>query len=606
MGNTPRERSNVARIFQLLRWIGIQPVYLTIPLALAIISALFEGAGMGLLIPLLNGFLQKSFSFITDAPYIGPIMHKLPSSILENDRLLFGVLLAGFIAIQVLKNLFRYLSVVSISYFSERAQHHLRKVLFTRYLSFGKLFFDTTNIGHHNTLLLDFCRRALLPLTMADRYINSLFSLSIYFVMMLFISWKMTVFAVPLFILLHLVVRGMIMSIKSLSRAIAHRGSELGKKSVEILSTIALVKAYRTERDEQLQYTRISDEKARMDYKASALQALILPLQETITLLVASSIFVGALVFFGRDQIASGSALVVYFYIVVNAASKFGSLSGFRGTLASASGPLDEVFQVFDAKGKYFVTGGDKTFSGLEHAIEFRHLTFSYAEGRYVLKDVSLTFQRGKMTAVVGPTGAGKSTLISLLMRFYDCPPASLFIDGEDIRNFTLDSYLARVALVSQETLLLHDSLRNNITYGLQNVSEEALQDAVRRARLSAFVKLLPQGLETPIGDRGVKLSGGEKQRVSIARALLKGADILILDEATSSLDSQTEKLIQEAIDEAVQGRTSIVIAHRLSTIRNADKIVVLKDGRLAEEGALQELLDKHGTFHELWEQQKF
>ncbi|MFA6509299.1 MAG: ABC transporter ATP-binding protein [Candidatus Peribacteraceae bacterium] len=606
MANPSRERSNVARIFQLMRWMHIHPAYMALPIALAIGSALFEGVGMGLLIPLLNVFLQKSFSFITEAPYIGPVMHLLPAFILENDRLLFGVLLAGFIVIQVLKNAFRYLSIISVAYFSERVQHHLRKVLFTRYLSFGKLFFDTTNIGHHNTLLLDFSRRALLPLTMADRYINSIFSLTAYFVMMLAISWKMTIFAVPLFFLLHIIVRGMIMSIRSLSRAIAQRGSELGKKSVEILSTIALVKSYRTEREEQGQYTRISDDMARMNYRASVFHALILPLQETITLLVAAGVFVGALAFFGRDQIASGSALVVYFYIVVNAASKFGGLSGFRGTLAASSGPLDEVFKIFDEEGKYFVKGGDKKFIGLKDSIVCRRLTFSYGEGREVLQDVSLTFERGKMTAVVGPTGSGKSTLISLLMRFYDCPPGSILIDGEDLRSFTLDSYLARVALVSQETLLLHDSLRNNITYGLENVPEEALQDAVRRARLLQFIELLPQGLETPIGDRGVKLSGGEKQRVSIARALLKGADILILDEATSSLDSQTEKLIQEAIDEAVQGRTSIVIAHRLSTIRNADKIVVIKDSRLVEEGALQELLEKQGAFHELWEQQKF
>ena len=191
-------------------------------------------------------------------------------------------------------------------------------------------------------------------------------------------------------------------------------------------------------------------------------------------------------------------------------------------------------------------------------------------------------------------------------MRYYNCPPDSILFDGKDVRDFTLPSYLEHIAIVSQETLLLHDTLGNNICYGLHDVSEKRLQEVVERSRLTDFVAALPEGLDTLIGDRGVKLSGGEKQRVSIARALLKGADILILDEATSSLDSQTEKLIQDAIDDAITGRTAIVIAHRLSTIKHADKIVVIEDGRLVEQGNLDDLLAKKQKFYQLWEEQKF
>ncbi len=346
---------------------------------------------------------------------------------------------------------------------------------------------------------------------------------------------------------------------------------------------------------------------ARFDFRARVFQELLLPLQEIITMLVATAIFIGSLTFFGREQIASAPALLVYFYVVINASGKFGVLSGLRGRLAAASGPLDAVLEIFDEKGKFFVRGGTKTFSGLQKAIELRHLTFSYLSGHDVLHDVSTTMWRGQMTALVGPTGAGKSTLIHLLMRYYDCTPGTIFLDGTDIREFALDSFLDHVALVSQETLLLHESLRNNIVYGLKReIAEGELRRVLDQSRLTDFVARLPQGLETLVGDRGVKLSGGEKQRVSIARALLKGASILILDEATSSLDSQTEKLIQEAISEAVRGRTSIVIAHRLSTIRNADKIVVLDEGRRVEEGTPEELLEKRGLFFALWEEQKF
>jgi subfamily B ATP-binding cassette protein MsbA len=290
----------------------------------------------------------------------------------------------------------------------------------------------------------------------------------------------------------------------------------------------------------------------------------------------------------------------------LNLSSKFGLLLSFQSQLAAASSPINEVLKVFQEEGKFFVTGGRREFHGLQQGITFRNLTFAYATDRDVLHDVSLVIRAKRTTAIVGPTGAGKSTLIHLLMRYYDCPSRSIFLDEVDIREFQLDSYLARIALVSQDTLLFHDTLRNNITYGLTDVPEEILQNVVARARLGGLIEQLPLGLDTPIGDRGVQLSGGEKQRVSIARALLKNAEILILDEATSALDSQTENLIQEAINDAMQNRTGIVIAHRLSTIKHADEIVVLKDGCLAEQGTLQDLLQLQGVFARLWKEQSF
>ncbi|MCF7844226.1 MAG: ABC transporter ATP-binding protein/permease [Kiritimatiellales bacterium] len=577
-----------------------------IPISLSLIAAAFEGVGMGLLIPILNGFLSHSFTFITESTLIGPVVSLLPVSIISNDRLLFGVMLAGFMIVFTFRNLIRYLSVVSMSFFSERSLHHLRKVLFTRYLSFGKLYFDTSNVGHHSTLLLEFSRQAISPLMVIDKLINALFSLAAYLVVLLMISWKLTVVALPLFVFLHFSIKIMIVRIKGLSRSIAKRGSELGKKSVEILSTIPLVKAYRTERKEQQNYSDISNEKAKLDFHVRALQDVILPAQEIITMVVAVMVLLGSIYLFGREQIASGPALLVYFYIIMNASHKFGAVSGFRGIVASSSGPLDEVMEIFSEEGKFYVKGGGKEFTGFEKEIRFQDLSFGYSSDRKVLKNISFEMQKGKMTAIVGPTGSGKSTLINLLMRYYECPENAIFIDSTDIKELTLDSYLKHVALVSQDTLLLHDSLKNNIAYGLKNISDKDVEEAVERARLSELIGKLPNGLDTMIGDRGVKLSGGEKQRVSIARALLKGSEILILDEATSSLDSKTENLIQEAIDEAVTGRTSIVIAHRLSTIQHADNIVVIEDGRFVEEGTLDELLNKKGAFHELWEQQKF
>jgi ATP-binding cassette, subfamily B, bacterial MsbA len=598
-------RTTVGKILHLLRRIHIRPVHIAMPLLLAMAAATFEGLGMGLLIPILTGFLQKSFAFVMETPYLGAIMLGLPEAIRMNDRLLFTVLLGSFIVIYTLRSVLQFCAVVGMAYFSERTNHHLRKELFAQYMRCGKQFFDGTHLGHHSVVLMEFSRNALQPVSSMDRFVNAVFSLLAYFSVMIMISWKLTIIVMPLFLLMHVMVRTIIVRLRKLSYATAQRGSELNRKSVEILSTIPLVKSYRMERQEQDRYADISNQKSKFQFRAIMFQSAIRPIQEVVTLLVVCTVFMGALALLGREQIASAPAIIVYFYIVVNAANKIGTLSGIRGTIANAEASLSEVLTVFDDQGKCFVQGGDETFPGIYHSIECRNLTFSYTD-RNVLEDVSFTVRKGEMTAIVGPSGAGKSTLINLLMRYYDCPPGTLFIDRKDIRSFSLDSYMAHVAIVSQETLLLHDSLRNNILYGLESVSDAKLQDVVRRARLSEYVAELPDGLNTLIGDRGVKLSGGEKQRVSIARALLKGTEILILDEATSSLDSQTEKLIQEAIDEAVQGRTAIVIAHRLSTVKNADKIIVLKEGCVDEEGTLEELLEKRGLFYRLWEEQKF
>jgi subfamily B ATP-binding cassette protein MsbA len=298
---------------------------------------------------------------------------------------------------------------------------------------------------------------------------------------------------------------------------------------------------------------------------------------------------------------------LLFFYLLKQASNRFYFLSIVKNSFARVAGPIAEITKIFDDRDKFFVISGKKEFPGLTDNIEFRNLNFSYIDKTQVLKDISLTIEKGKITALVGPTGAGKTTLINLILRFYECPPSSIFIDGTDIKEFSLSSLRKHMALVSQDALLFDDTLKNNIVYGLnREISEEELTGIAHKARLYDFIMKLPHKFDTYIGDRGVRLSGGEKQRVTIARALLKNTEILILDEATSSLDSKTEKLIQEAINEAIKGRTTIVIAHRLSTIKNADKIAVVEDGRFIEEGTLPVLLDKKGKFYEYWQEQKF
>ena len=237
--------------------------------------------------------------------------------------------------------------------------------------------------------------------------------------------------------------------------------------------------------------------------------------------------------------------------------------------------------------------------------IKFSDITKRYPDGTLALHQVDIEIDPGEFVFIVGPSGAGKTSLINLLPRFYDPKKGSILIDGINIRGVSLKSLRRQVGLVTQETILFNDTIRANIAYGRQGAQEAAIEQAANQAYALDFIRHLPQGYDTVIGDRGMKLSGGERQRIAIARALLKDPPILILDEATSQLDSQAERIVQSALDRLMQGRTVFVIAHRLSTVRNAHKIVVLDKGRIVEEGSHDELLRKDGLYRRLYQLQE-
>jgi subfamily B ATP-binding cassette protein MsbA len=370
---------------------------------------------------------------------------------------------------------------------------------------------------------------------------------------------------------------------------------------------MTLVKLYNNEERERSNFAAQNKQLRQAEFSIDKKTNLLFPLQE-ISFLILTLLIVSLMAYlFVKERTGSLASYMIYFYLLRRSQQGMGVFNSLKVAFASISGPVNAIKNILSDEEKYFVPQGNVEFKGLKEKIEYNHLNFSYYKDRQIIHDLSFSIEKGKKVALVGATGAGKTTLVSLLLRFYDCPAGSVLIDGVDIRSFTTKSLLERFACVSQETLLFSDTLRANIVYGLKSPpSDEALSEALKKARLSDFVASLPQGLETYIGDRGVKLSGGEKQRVAITRAMLKAGEILILDEATSSLDSVTERLIQEAIEEVVKDKTVIVIAHRLSTVKNTDKIVVIESGRFIEEGTLQQLIDKKGKFYEYWQEQKF
>ena len=599
------EWSNFRQMFTLLRNAGMKPAYFIFPGLLSAVAAVFEGISVVLLVPIVQGLFNRDFSFIRQSDRAQQLFSYFPQSWSATDHAILVFILSLFVVAVIFKNVFRYASMLSRCFLAYRTAHHLRKQIFSRYLTFGKFFFDQSTLGHHNTVLTTFTELAMNPLIGLDRYLSQIFSVITYFIIMCSLSWQLTIFSIPLFLILHFTVSIVIKKIRAISAQIATAAKSLQKKSIEILGMIPVVLAHNAQQLEQNRYKKLSDELSASWFRNSIFFNLVNPLNELETLAAMIALF-SIILFVIKDTHLTPSSMIVYFYLVMNSAVKFATLTGFRSQIASASGPVSEILKVFDNQEKFTVPGGKKVFVGLKKSIDFRNFHFSYPGSREVLSDISFSVEKTKMTAIVGPTGSGKSTLMSVLMRYYDCDPNMVFVDDADIRDYTLESLRSHMALVSQDTLLFNDTIGNNISYGFANVTKKQILAAVEEASLSDFIEKLPQGLDTIVGDRGVQLSGGEKQRVSIARALLKGADILILDEATSSLDSRTEALIQTAIDRVPKGKTSLVIAHRLSTIKNADTIVVIEHGKCVEQGSLEELLAKKGVFHSYWEAQKF
>ncbi len=302
----------------------------------------------------------------------------------------------------------------------------------------------------------------------------------------------------------------------------------------------------------------------------------------------------------GQMQPAS---LLTFLFVLMRVMPIRRQIDGARVRLNSFQGSLGNVKELLRTDDKPYFKDGKVQFSALKRGIEFISVDFGYDPNEPVLHNITLTIKQGQTTALVGGSGAGKSTLADLIPRFYEPTQGKILIDGVDLQNFKINSLRRKVAIVSQDTFIFNTSIRNNIAYALEDIDEAAIYEAARLANALEFILEMPEGFDTTVGDRGIRLSGGQRQRIAIARALLRNPDILILDEATSALDSVSERLIQESLEKLTVGRTVIAIAHRLSTIVRADKVVVLEQGRIVEQGGYQELLQQRGklwSYHQM------
>ncbi|MFZ1731116.1 MAG: ABC transporter ATP-binding protein [Bacteroidota bacterium] len=480
------------------------------------------------------------------------------------------------------QNLYSHMNRLSLSYFTEEK----KGMLMSRIISDVQLVNDS-----------------------AIAVVNSLFrdppQILVYTILLFFIDWQLTLIA---FVLLP--VTGFILTkignwVKRESNVLQESLARLTSVLDEGLSSMRIIRAFRTEQYEigkfgvenQSYYKTFVGIKRRRD--------LASPITETLSVFVVVIIlwFMGDAILSGRSGMSSG-VFVAYIFAMLQMMQPLKYLGQTVNHISQGMAGADRVFSVLDIEPRIVDRPGAQDIDAFRDRILYRDVHFQYSTGEEVLGGVDIEIKAGEVVAVVGPSGVGKSTMVDLVPRFYDVTGGSVQIDGRDIRDITVRSLRGLMGIVTQETFLFNATIRENIAYGEDHIDMERIIAAARAANAHDFIVETPEGYDTVIGDRGVKLSGGQRQRLSIARAIYKNPPILILDEATSSLDTESEVLVQKAIENLMEGRTSIVIAHRLSTIQRADRIYVLNSGGVEETGTHIELLARDGLYKRLYDMQ--
>jgi len=568
-----------------------------------LVAALLDGFAIALLIPFLNILFHQP-STAMKSGWISKLLDAtVGSRIVPGDEMhsLRNVIILVLIAV-ILKNLLVWAAGQFGAALQEYVTRDLRNAVYRHLAHLPLGYFTQMKAGQILSRVINDTFETRLILTQIVTQSLQSASLVIVYIAILFsISWKLSLIALIILPLLGFSLQPML---KRLRRGNLRRGNVHGEMTSvlqETISGIRLVKASGTELYEEGRFADGSNKYARSSLKMTRLALVAPPVTEIIgTSIAVLILWIGAWQVL-KSGTMTGATLLAFLTLVLRLLQPLKQLSQMRTTAQSSLASAERLFEILDSPAEFQRDRGTRETASFDRDLSFESVSFSYGDAP-VLSGIDLSASKGEVIALVGPSGSGKSTLVDLIPRFYEPTGGRILLDGIDTREIKLPALRSLTGIVSQETVLFHDTVRSNIAYGATNrYTQEQIEAAANAANAHSFIMELPRGYDTLLGERGTRLSGGQRQRLAIARALLTDPPILILDEATSALDTESERLVQEAVDRLLQGRTVFVIAHRLSTITHADQILVLDRGEIVERGTHAELLARRGAYYRLY-----
>ena len=577
-----------------------------------IAAALLDAFSVALLIPFLNTLFDRPALEIK-AGWVSGLLHATVGQLMvPDDKMLSlrNVILVVMVVV-VAKNLLIWFSGQLGAELQEYVTRDLRNTVYRHMARLPLTYFTRTKSGQIISRVLNDTFETRLVLTqIVTQSLQAVALIGATIAFLFDISWQLTVISLGIVPILSLVLQPLLRKLRRGNRRRGNQHGEMASVLQETVSGIRLVKSFGAEDFEEQRFTRASDTYASTTVRLTKLSFLAPPVTEVIGMLIAVTVlWVGARQVLLQHSL-TGADLITFLVFVLRLLQPLKQLTAVRATAQSSLASAERLFDILDTPSEQERDRGTVRMDAFRSDVSFENVGFAYERtGAHhevsVLEDVSFQACRGDVVALVGASGAGKTTLVDLIPRFYEPTSGRISVDGVDTRTVTLDSLRALIGIVSQDTVLFHDTVRNNLAYGSgDQYSDAQVESAARAANAHSFIEALPDGYATLLGERGTRLSGGQRQRIAIARALLLDPPILILDEATSALDTESERLVQAAIDRLLEGRTVFVIAHRLSTVRNASQILVLDRGRIVERGTHDELRERGGVYSRLYDMQ--
>ena len=584
----------------------------------SVLHALFNTFTYTMIIPIVGTLFSEGYVFTPtyEFPAVELNTECLDGVINYLYTLIFGTeflttkllaLLSGILILcNVLSNAFRYLGAMTVETMRTRTLQRMRNEMFERTMSMNVGYFSDQRKGDimskitSDVMVVQFCITNTLQVMFREPFL-----ILGYVIMMVNISWQLTVFSILYLPVVALIIGSIVKRLRHPAQQGQERMGEMVSVMEESLSGVKAIKSYNAFGYISAKFRKINAVMSDILLSMARKQQAASPMSEFLGIAAISVVLV-----FGGSLVQKGLMTASGFVAYIAAFSQLTRpLRSFIDQFANINQGIaagERIFSITDAESAVKDSEDAVALEVFKEGIEFRNISFSYDASREVLHGVSFDVRKGETVALVGPSGGGKSTLSELIPRFYDPAEGEILIDGKPLKAYTQESLREKMGIVSQDTILFNDTIRANIAMGREDITDEQIIAAAKVANAHDFIMQTEAGYDTNVGDRGMKLSGGQRQRLSIARAVLRNPEILILDEATSALDTESEKLVQDALTKLLEGRTSVVIAHRLSTIYNADRIYVIDQGRVAEQGTHQELLAKGGIYAHLIEMQSF